>query len=250
MKALLPSARLVPVLAALLATLLATLAAATSALARDELVSSRTAAGETVPWLLTVQDGAPPSHAVILMPGGRGNLDPRMENGGIALSLAGNFLIRSRAIFADGRFVAASADATSQPARLLAIIEDLERRHGRIAIHIVGTSRSTEATMALAGPLDGRVAGFVHTSSMNAIASFDTRGFRSRHLIVHHKDDRCRVTRFDAAEANNRGYGTALIVMEGGKSTGDECQAFSHHGFNGIERETIDRIKAWIVAGK
>jgi len=51
-----------------------------------------------------------------------------------------------------------------------------QARYGQIAIYIIGTSRSTEATMALARPLDGWVAGFVHTSSMNGIADFDPRG--------------------------------------------------------------------------
>jgi len=47
---------------------------------------------------------------------------------------------------------------------------------------VIGTSRSTEATMILAAPLDGQVAGFVHASSMDGIAGFDPRKFRSRHL--------------------------------------------------------------------
>lgn len=37
--------------------------------------------------------------------------------------------------------------------------------------------------------------------------------------------------------------------MEGGISTGDECGAFAHRGFNGIERETSEAIKAWIRKG-
>ena len=43
-------------------------------------------------------------------------------------------------------------------------------------------------------------------------------------------------------------YGTELIEMEGGKSTGDDCEAFAYHGYNGIEAETVDKIKAWIAA--
>ncbi len=238
-------------IAAVLLLLAAFAAAAAPATARDELVTlpPAAAASEAISYLLTLKDGTP-AYATILMPGGRGILNPRMENGKVALSMAGNFLIRSRERFADGRFVAASSDASSTVPRMLAIVEDLERRFGRIAIYIVGTSRSTDVTMALAAPLDGRVAGFVHTSSMNPIASFDTRKFKSRHLIVHHKDDHCRVTRFGSAEQNNRSYGTPLIVMEGGKSTGDDCEAYAHHGYNGVEQETVDRIKAWIVAGK
>ena len=84
--------------------------------ARDELVSTAvTSGGETVPYILTTKDGTP-AYAVILMPGGKGVLNPRMEGGKLVFAFGGNFLIRSRELFADGRFVAASTDATSTPA--------------------------------------------------------------------------------------------------------------------------------------
>lgn len=222
--------------------------------ARDELViSARYPGGETIPYMLTSKDGAPspaPSYAVILMPGGVGRLNPRMEDGKLAFAGGGNFLIRSRELFADGRFVAVSSDASSTVARMMVIVQDIESRYGKIAIYLIGTSASTNVTMSLSAPLDGVVAGFVHTSLMNPIASFDTRKFKSRHLIVHHTDDLCRLTRLSAAESNHRHYGTELIVMAGGKSTGNECEAYAHHGYNGIEQATVDKIKGWIVAGK
>jgi len=37
--------------------------------------------------------------------------------------------------------------------------------------------------------------------------------------------------------------------MQGGISAGEFCEAFSHHGYNGIERETMQAIKAWIKKG-
>jgi hypothetical protein len=234
---------------ALVLLLLATCAVA-PARAADELVTTRYPSGEDIPYILTTRNGARPTHAVILMPGGSGNLNPRLENGQLAFGFKGNFLIRSRGLFADARLVAASSDANSNPERMMAIVGDLERRFGKLAVYIAGTSRSTETTMKLAQPLDGRVAGFVHSSSMNPIASFDPRGFKSRHLIVIHKDDVCRVTRAGASLSSARSYGTELIVMEGGKSVGAECEAFSHHGYNGIERETVVKIKAWMLAGR
>jgi hypothetical protein len=232
----------------LLGTVLLLLAcAAGPALASDELVTSaRTAGGETIPYILTSKPGTP-AYAVILMPGGPGRVSPRMVDGKLVFSGGGNFLIRSRELFADGRFVAVSTDATSTPDRMLAIIRDLQARYGQIAIYIIGTSRSTEATMALAKPLDGWAAGFVHTSSMSSIADFDPRGLRSRHLIVLHTQDACRVTSPAAGAASHRKYGTELIEMSGGISTGNDCEAAAHHGYNGIEQATVDRIKAWIA---
>jgi hypothetical protein len=220
-----------------------------AAFARDELATSaRSADGESVPYILTSKDGRT-AYAVILMPGGAGRVNPRMEGNKLVFAGGGNFLIRSRELFADGRFVAVSTDASSTPARMLAIVRDLKSRYGEIAVYLVGTSRSTEVTMALAGPLDGAVAGFVHTSSMNAIASFDPRRFKSRHLVVLHAQDACRATKPSSGAAAHRKYGVDLIEMTGGTSTGDDCEAFSHHGYNGIEKATVDRIKAWIAKG-
>jgi hypothetical protein len=231
----------------LCAALLLLACAMRPALARDELVTSaHTTGGETIPYILTSKPGTP-AYAVILMPGGQGRVNPRMMDGKLVFAGGGNFLIRSRELFADGRFVAVSTDATSTPDRMLAIVRDLEARFGKIPIYLIGTSRSTEATVALAKPLDGMVAGFVHTSSMNGIAGFDPRGLKSRHLIVLHVMDACRVTSPSAGAASHRKYDTELIEMNGGTSVGDDCEAYAHHGYNGIEQATVDRIKAWIA---
>jgi hypothetical protein len=222
-----------------------------AAWAADELASGKMADGTPVAYVLTTSGSAAPAYAVILMPGGKGIMSPHIDsNGKLAFAFGGNFLIRSRAIFAEGPFVAASTDATSTPDRIMAIVGDLQRRYPGVKVYVVGTSRSTEATMALARPLDDKVAGFVHSSSMNGIASFDPRSLKSRNLIVLHKKDACTATKPSNGAASNRSYGTELIEMDGGKSTGDDCEAFAYHGYNGIERETVDKIKAWIMAGR
>ncbi len=218
-----------------------------AAWAGDELASGRMADGTSVAYVLSTSGGGSPAYAVILMPGGRGIMSPHIDNNGkLVFAFGGNFLIRSRATFAEGKFVAASTDATSTPDRILAIVADLQRRYPGVKVYVVGTSRSTEATLALARSLDGRVAGFVHTSSMNGIATFDPRGLKSRNLIVLHRRDACALTKPSNGVASNRSYGTPLIEMDGGKSTGDDCEAYAFHGYNGIERETVDKIKQWI----
>jgi hypothetical protein len=197
-----------------------------------------------------MSNGDRPSHAILLMPGGPGNLAPHMDGSQLVMSWGGNFLIRTRELFARPPIVAASIDVTTMPARILAIVGDLQARFGPLAVYVAGNSRGTYATMTLAPLLDGQVAGFIHTSSLNAIASFDTRPFRSRHLIVHHTLELCTGARFSAAVANHRSYGTALIAMEGGTSIDRPCEARAHHGFFGVEQETVDRITAWMLDGK
>jgi hypothetical protein len=231
-------------------SMIASCALGHSALARDELVTSvRTSAGETIPFVLT-SNGTPPTYAVILMPGGAGRLNLPTQGSQSTLGDGNNFLIRSRNLFASGPFVAISTDNTSTLERMMGIIKDVEGRYPGIKIYLVGTSRSTESTMALATPLDGRVAGFVHTSSMGSIGTFDTRPFKSRHLIVLHAMDGCKSTKPSNGMAAHRKYGTDLIVMEGGYSNGDECEPAAHHGYAGVEKETVDKIKAWILAGR
>ena len=221
-----------------------------SASARDELATATLASGETLNYVLTTRSPGKIAYGVILMPGGNGRMDPHMEGSRIVFTGGGNFLLRSREIFADQQFVAASTDATTTPDRILAIVRDLNKRYGPIAIYVIGTSRSTEATMALARPLDGQVAGFVHTSSMNGISGFDPRALKSRHLIVSHRMDSCRVTRPSNGASSHSKYGTEYVEVDGGISVGDDCEAQAHHGYNGIEAPTIEKIKAWILASR
>ena len=103
--------------------------------------------------------------------------------------------------------------------------------------------------MKLAGYLQDRIAGVIHTSSRAQIYSFDARDYRNRQLVVHHVNDWCRVTPYSAALRSHEKFGNDFIAMEGGISVGNECEAFAHHGYNGIERETADAIKAWIRKG-
>jgi hypothetical protein len=150
--------------------------------AADELVA--VTGGETFNYILTTRSPGAIAYGVILMPGGPGRVNPHMEGSKLVLAGSGNFLIRSREIFADQRFVAASTDATSSPERIQAIMGDLRKRYGNLAIYVIGTSKSTISSMSLAKSLDGQAAGFIHTSSMSAISSFDTRASKSRNLIV------------------------------------------------------------------
>ena len=213
----------------------------------DQLIDNVRYSDEfTVPYILTSQHQSP-RYVLILMPGGAGTLNPHINNEGkLQFGFAGNFLIRSRNQFCDSQFTTASTNSTESPERMGALVNDLQTRFPNAKICMVGTSRSTYSTMGLAEKFDGKIDCIIHTASMNQIAQFDTRKFKSRHLMVHHKNDPCHLTTYASTQSNHERYKTPLITMEGGSSTGDACQAFSFHGFYGIEQQTIDQIKAWI----
>jgi hypothetical protein len=219
------------------------------ALARDEFASGTTPAGAAVPYVLTTNSDEKPRYAFILLPGGNGLLNIHQEGTGVSF-VKDAAMIRFRALFAEGPYVAASTDATSTPDRIMAIVQDLERRYGPLTIYVAGISNGTKATMELAFSMDGKVAGFIHASSNNGIAGFDPRKLKSRQLIVLHRLDACKNDRPSNGEASHQRFGTDLIEMDGGKSVGDDCKGSAYHGYNGIERETVEKIKAWVVSGK
>jgi hypothetical protein len=70
-------------------------------------------------------------------------------------------------------------------------------------------------------------------------------------LVVHHEQDACRVTLMsdmprlmEKLAANPR---KELMAFTGGVNHGNACEGRAHHGFNGIEREVVEKIAAWIV---
>lgn len=203
--------------------------------------------GDKIPYLLTTASSKAPKYVLVLMPGGAGLMNIRKnEDGTIQFDFSSNFLIRSRALFADDEFATISLDADRRPKRMRAVVADLKTKYPNTQIYVVGTSKGTLATIYLSENMDGEVAGFIHTASMSSIGGLDTRKSKSRNLIVTHKNDGCRLTPSSSSIENHESYGTDLIVIEGGIAEGDPCLAMGHHGFNGVEAETIQKIKNWI----
>jgi len=218
-------------------------------LAGEELISTAVqATGEQVPYILNSAN-ATPRYVVILFPGGTGNVDPRMRDGVLVYGFQGNFLVRARPFIVDDEFATVTTNSSDSEARIQAVLDDLKRRFPRALVYLMGTSNGTASTMKLAPYLSERIAGVIHTSSRSEIYSFDSRQYKNRQLIVHHKRDVCRGTPYFAAEDSHKRYGTDFIPMDGGISVGHPCEAFAYHGYNGIERETIDAIKKWIRHG-
>ena len=218
--------------------------------AEQVLTSAVTASGDQVPYLLNRADAGTPRYVLILFPGGSGIVNPRYEDGVLRYQMADNFLLRARKFIVDSEFATVAMDSTHSEGRIQAVIDDVRRRMAGSRIYLVGTSTGTADTMRLAGYLSDKIDGEIHVSALSSIASFDGPSYRNRQLLVHHRNDGCRLTPFEAAETSHSRYGTELIVMDGGASFGNPCKAFGHHGFNGIERETVDAIKHWVKEGK
>ena len=206
--------------------------------------------GDEIPYIFVPSDKLPPKYVLIVMPGGNGTIGLKKNpDGSPFFNGKGNFLIRTRGIFADNDFAVVVIDRGRSLDRMRGVVADIKKKFPTAKIYIAGTSLSTTETIYMSENMDGEVAGFIHTSSVSAIGGLDTRNRKSRNLIVTHKNDGCRVTPTSSSIENSKSYGTPLFVVEGGFEEGDPCQAAGHHGFRGIEPEVVDKIKAWIKQG-
>jgi pimeloyl-ACP methyl ester carboxylesterase len=187
----------------------------------------------------------------------------------------GNFLVRTRQLFAAQGLAVAVVDAPSDRqdgsyfngfrqtpeavADVRALVAWLRDRTKR-PVWLVGTSRGTQSVAYAATQLEGVDApdGIVLTSSILAdkrgrpVTDMPLERIRVPVLVVHHEDDECASCLFSGIPFLMNGLSAAprkeLVAMKGGESRGDPCEAFAHHGYNGLEPEVVARIAAWVKA--
>ncbi len=215
-----------------------------------------------------------PRAAVILFAGGDGGLT--LEAGGRIPKLAGNFLVRSRQLFAEQGLTTVVIDSPSDKQRypylsgyrqtddhvadVKAVIAWL-RQQSKSPVWLIGTSRGTQSAAHIATRLpvaDGGPDGIVLTATIlsdprsRAVPEMALDRLRIPVLVAHHREDGCRACLFSDMPRLMERLTTPprkeLMVFDGGISTGDPCEARAHHGFNGIERDVVHRIAAWISA--
>lgn len=186
----------------------------------------------------------------------------------------GNFLVRTRELFAGEGLLVAVLEVPSDHATgygrfraskehaadVAAVIASL-RQIAPVPVWLVGTSRGTVSAAFVASRLrQGGPDGLVLTSTVTERSRVVTDTVVDAHLdeirvptlIVHHKLDNCVVTKYDIARLLAKEFKkaprAAFIAFEGGISVGDPCEAFAYHGYNGIEPQVVSAIAAWIKA--
>jgi pimeloyl-ACP methyl ester carboxylesterase len=213
-----------------------------------------------------------PKAAVVLFAGGHGGL--QIEAGGGMKWGAGNFLVRTRHLFASHDLLVVVMDAPSDQqsppflqgrrqrpehaADAKAVIAWL-RETAKIPVWLVGTSRGTQSVGYLATTLAGAEGpdGIV----LSATVASDPRGrpvpamplenIRVPVLVLHHEQDGCALCAFAEVRAMMRKFSGApksqMLAVTGGESKGDPCEAFAYHGFNGIESHVVSQMANWML---
>lgn len=256
-----------------IATLLALLApvlALAAVPAADETLIRVELPGRSIAALLTRAQAADvPRRVVMLLPGHPGIM--RLESA-TRFQLAGNFLVRSRrewlapdtlVITVDapddewccfsGAFRAGSRYADD----LRALRAHIERHHGPLPFHIIGTSEGSLSAYYAARALQRAGDRVVFTASLfhasrstTGLSSLDMKALTIPALLAHHADDPCPLTPHAAARALAARTGFPLItVRHAHPGTGGACQARTQHGFIGVEAETVAAIDRWLRGG-
>lgn len=208
-----------------------------------------------------------PKAAVILFAGGDGGIGIRPDG---RITRGGNFLVRSRDLFAGRQLLTVVIDAPSDrsgvPRETADHVSDVRaviawiRQQANIPVWLVGTSRGTQSAAHVATQLpraDGGPDGIVLTATMlsdrrgTAVPDMPLDRLRIPVLVVHHRHDGCRYCLFNDMPRLMERLTTPprreLLVFEGGDDVGDPCQARAYHGFNGIEPEVVGKIAQWIT---
>ena len=252
--------------------LLMALSAMTVGAQSPQVVDLPTRPGVTL-RMLTLEP-ATPSSVVVLISGGAGQLDIA-PNGYIRRD--GNFLVRSRGLFADRGHAVLVLDVPSDRSRPPYLGGDFRaspehaadlgaaiawaRAHYARKVWVVGTSRGTHSAATAATQLQGERApdGIVLTSTILGrsrlgestappLTEMDLTSLAMPVLVVHHEQDPCGVCSPALLPELMKHLppGTPLHTVSGGQSRGAPCDAFSHHGFNGIEDRVVEDISAFI----
>lgn len=223
---------------------------------------------------LGVEARANAQAVVLLFAGGHGRLS--LDDSGQPQTLRGNFLIRARHHLAQRGIALVMVDAPSDrqseagltgyrqsaahAAEIGLAVGAMRQRFGR-PVWVVGTSNGSLSVASAAAQLQGaqRPDGAVFTSSVTqstrrngSVFDVSLASYSGASLVASHEGDGCRATpasdspRLLAALSASRPK--KLLTFNGGSPPrGDPCEAFSQHGFIGIEAQVMNAIADFVL---
>ena len=183
-----------------------------------------------------------PRASVILMPGGSGAIAAG-DHGDIN-GLKGNQLVRTRQAYAARGLAVLVVDAGTPLAAAVQYMAAIKR-----PVTVIATSRGTiRAAEGIAG--GARPDALVLTSGLlspesgsgqNVMSILGSPASLPRTLVIHHREDSCRLTLPAGVEPFIKwSAGRARVAwVSGGANEGDACEARAHHGFNGIDGQVV-----------
>jgi hypothetical protein len=183
-----------------------------------------------------------PSASVILLPGGDGVI--AADDKGDIHALKFNQLVRTRHAYAARGLAVLVVDANTPLDKAVQYMAAIKR-----PVTVIGTSRGTIRAaegLARGARPDALVltSGFLSAesgSNQNVMSILGSPASLPHTLVIHHRQDSCRATLPAGVEPFIKwSAGRARAVwMSGGINNGDPCQAWAHHGFNGLDAQVV-----------
>jgi hypothetical protein len=177
-----------------------------------------------------------PKAGLILVPGGNGRLGIRRD--GSFSRLGGNQLVRTRKDYLKYGIATLTVDWNVSIPAAVAYMQKFTA-----SVVLVATSRgSLRVPAGLAAKPDGIVLTAALLSEFSGLVGSSTS--LPHTLVVHHRQDGCKVTPPAAVERFEAwGSGKVTVVwITGGIDSGDPCRAHSYHGFNGRDDLVVSTI--------
>ena len=175
---------------------------------------------------------------LVLLTGGDGYVGIGAD-GSVARN--GNWIVRTRAAYLRSGIASITLDGGADPAKAVEYMRGIAPR-----VIVVAMSRGA---LKVADTLAARPDGIVFASSIldGARGMIGDPSRLPPTLIIHHRQDTCRLTLPESAVAFQQWTGgkARLIWIDGGSSTGDPCQARAYHGFIGREGQVVSAITSF-----
>jgi hypothetical protein len=138
-----------------------------------------------------------------------------------------------------------------------ALLAEVGRRYGVADWTFVGTSEGSVSALHAARMNPQLARRIILTSSViqpsrngNGLSTVKWDQLTVPLLWVHHVADPCSYTSYrDARRFAEKSRSPLVTVRGGGPGRGDPCEAFSAHGFIGMERETVLAMRSWVKSG-
>jgi len=230
--------------------------------------------GRSISVLVTHQPGATKfTHAIALFPGSPGHMNLREEGGKIQYGLGGNFLVRARRHFIEDGILTVVVDAPSdqqndffQAVRetprygedVKAALDAVAKKFGALDWTFIGTSEGSVSAAHAARMLPSEAKRVALTASVvspsrrgRGLEVADIGQIKIPVLWVHNRDDPCKFTQYSRIKSYAEETKTPLLTVIGASGErGEPCEAFSQHGFVGMEIKTIKAMLSWIRTGQ
>ena len=179
-----------------------------------------------------------PRVGLVLLSGGDGYVGIGQDG---SVARQGNWIVRTRGAYAGRGIASLLLDGGADVGQAITYMRGIAPK-----VVVVAMSRGS---LKVSSALGARPDGIVLTSSMlsQVQSSIGSPDLLPPTLVIHHRQDTCRVTLASEVEPFQAWAGrrARTVWIDGGTSSGDPCQAQAYHGFIGREGAVVSSISGF-----